>query len=128
MPDRVRGSLDWGTYANSFAFRLSQVRKRRGLTQEALAHEAGMHRNQVSNLERARSNREPYISDPQLSTVYRLAVALRVPPSYLLPDLDGLLDEQSAEMTAGSAVEEMLADRLGEIPDWFQHHRGPRRP
>jgi len=112
VPKRVRGPLDWGSYANSFAFRLVQVRRHRGLTQEALAHETGLHRNQISNLERARSNREPYISDPQLSTVYRLAVALNVPPSLLLPDVGSLLPEQSPELTDGSRVERELFDRL----------------
>ena len=77
--------------------------------QEALAHEAGLHRNQVSNLERARSNREPFISDPQLSTVYRLAVALNVPPAYLLPDINTLLPKQSPELTDGSRVERNYA-------------------
>ncbi len=113
VAERVRGSLDWGSYANSFAFRLALVRRQRGLTQEALAHEAGLHRNQVSNLERARSNREPFISDPQLSTVYRLAVALGVPPSYLLPDTEAVLPEQSPELTDGSRVEKELYERLG---------------
>ncbi|WP_415040802.1 helix-turn-helix domain-containing protein [Gordonia sp. (in: high G+C Gram-positive bacteria)] len=93
------------------------------MTQEALANEAGMHRNQVSNLERARSNREPYVADPQLSTVYRLAIALKVPPGYLLPDLDVLLDEQSPEMTDESGVEAVLADRLGAIPEEFLRRR-----
>nr|WP_212763253.1 helix-turn-helix transcriptional regulator [Gordonia araii] len=117
VPERVRGSLDWGTYANSFAFRLALVRRQRGLSQEALAHKAGMHRNQVSNLERARSNREPFISDPQLSTVYRLAVALDVPPTYLLPDANGLLPEQSPELTDGSRVEKELYERLAGEAD-----------
>ncbi len=117
VPERVRGSLDWGSYANSFAHRLVHVRRLRGLSQEALAHEAGLHRNQVSNLERARSNREPFISDPQLSTVYRLAVALNVPPAYLLPDINTLLPKQSPELTDGSRVERELRERLGKDAD-----------
>ena len=92
-PTQTRSLTDWSTSAL------------RGLSQEALAHEAGLHRNQVSNLERARSNREPFISDPQLSTVYRLAVALNVPPAYLLPDINTLLPKQSPELTDGSRVE-----------------------
>lgn len=116
MPRRVRGTLDWGSYANSFAFRLVQVRRQRGLSQETLAHEAGLHRNQVSNLERARSNREPFISDPQLSTVYRLAAALGVPPAVLLPDVESMLPEQSPELTDGSRVEAELGERLAGKP------------
>jgi len=77
-----------------------------------LAHEAGLHRNQVSNLERARSNREPFISDPQLSTVYRLAV----PPAVLLPDVESMLPEQSPELTDGSRVEAELGERLAGKP------------
>ncbi|NMO02354.1 helix-turn-helix transcriptional regulator [Gordonia sp. TBRC 11910] len=118
MPDRVRGSLEWDTYAFSFGHRLATVRRERGLSQEALAFASGMHRNQVSNLERGVSNRDPGISDPLLSTVYRLARALDVPPSYLLPDIDQTVQARSPEQNSDvevSRVETELKVRIAEL-------------
>lgn len=60
-----------------FADNLRSLRKRRGLSQEALGDVAGIHRTEVSLLER--SGR-----DPRLSTLVRLARALGVPVSRLL--------------------------------------------
>lgn len=111
VPGRERGSLEWETYAFSFAHRLLTLRKARGLSQEELAHRCGMHRNAVSNLERATANREPFVSDPQLSTVYRLAKALNVPPVHLLPDATISLTTRSTEqetLGAMSVVEKDL--------------------
>ncbi len=74
-----------------------------------------MHRNQISNLERGTSNREPFVSDPQLSTVYRLARALDVPPAYLLPDLEQQVRPRSTEQASSDAlsvVEMRLRDDL----------------
>lgn len=105
-----RGSLEWDTYAYSFAHRLVTIRKQRGYSQEELAHRSGMHRNAVSNLERATSNRPPNISDPQLSTVYRLARALDVPPVYLLPDVTAPLPARSREQEDRKALSAVEAD------------------
>ncbi|GAA4752704.1 helix-turn-helix transcriptional regulator [Gordonia alkaliphila] len=110
MPSRERGSLEWDTYAYSFAHRLFLVRKERGLSQEELAHRCGMHRNAVSNLERGTSNRAPHISDPQLSTVYRLARALDVPPMWLLPDVDKVLPARSREQASAMALSRVEAE------------------
>lgn len=63
-----------------FARNLRQHRMRRGLSQEALGHAAGLHRTEISLLERA--GREP-----RLSTIVRLARALELPAAALL---DGL--------------------------------------
>jgi transcriptional regulator with XRE-family HTH domain len=52
-------------------------RRRRGLSQEALAHEAGMKRAYVSDLERGTRN-------PSVRALARLASALGVDPSELL--------------------------------------------
>lgn len=120
VSSREGGHLQWDTYAFSFANRLLTVRQQRGYSQEELANRSGLHRNAVSNLERGTSNREPFVSDPQLSTVYRLAHALEVPPSYLLPDVNTpRLPKRSAEQasdTAMSRVEETL-HRLVPRPD-----------
>lgn len=56
------------------------VRVRRegsGMTQEDLAHAAGVHTSEVSRVERAER-------DPRLSTIVKLANALQTPPGRLL--------------------------------------------
>ncbi|AWB81354.1 XRE family transcriptional regulator [Corynebacterium yudongzhengii] len=74
----------WSSYAHALGRRLRQVRLARGLSQARLAELAGLSRNQVSNLERNENNRHGSI-DPVISTIYRLAVVLDIPPSKLLP-------------------------------------------
>ncbi len=75
-----------------------------------MANRSGMHRNQVSNLERNHSNRDPYIADPQLSTIYRLALALSVPPAWLLPDIDRPVQRRSPEQASNKAVSVVEAE------------------
>lgn len=114
------GALKWGTYAYSFGHRLVVIRKARGYSQEVLAERSGLHRNQISNLERGTSNRAPHVADPLLSTVYRLAGALGVPPAYLLPDLRDPVATASFEQSSPaelSAVEEALRDLLDSQAD-----------
>lgn len=60
-----------------FAENLRKHRKRLGLSQEALGDACDLHRTEISLLERA--GREP-----RLSTIVRLARALRVPIARLL--------------------------------------------
>ena len=59
-----------------FARNLRAERERRGLSQEALGHVCGLHRTEISLLERAGR-------DPRLSTIVKVARALRVPPASL---------------------------------------------
>lgn len=59
----------------------------RGLTQERLADLVDMSRNSISNIERNENN-SGNATDPLLSTIYRLAEALDVPPAVLLPGAD----------------------------------------
>jgi transcriptional regulator with XRE-family HTH domain len=59
------------------AKRLKTLRRGRGLTQEALAARAGLSRTYLARLETARQ-------DPTLSTLVKLAKALRVPVRALL--------------------------------------------
>jgi transcriptional regulator with XRE-family HTH domain len=66
---------------DQFARNLIAARARRGLSQEALADRAGMHRTAVSLLERRGR-------DPQLETVVKLARALGVKPASLLDGID----------------------------------------
>jgi transcriptional regulator with XRE-family HTH domain len=64
-----------------FAKNLRSARQRRGLSQEALGHEIGLHRTEVSLLERAQR-------DPRLETIVKLAQGLRVSPADLLAGIE----------------------------------------
>ncbi|ALC05153.1 transcriptional regulator [Corynebacterium deserti GIMN1.010] len=74
----------WSSFGHAFASRLKRLRTLRGLSQEELAELSGIARNTISNLERNENNRGTSV-DPQLSTVYKLAQALDVPPVALMP-------------------------------------------
>ena len=60
-----------------FGRRLRELRHARGVSQEKLAEMAGLHRNYVGILERARQS-------PSLDAICKLAGALKVRPSELL--------------------------------------------
>ena len=77
-----------------------------------VANRSGCTRNQVSNLERNHSNRDPYIADPQLSTIYRLALALRA-AAWLLPDIDRPVQRRSPEQASNKAVSVVEAELGG---------------
>jgi transcriptional regulator with XRE-family HTH domain len=64
-----------------FATNLRKLRTDRALSQEGLGHKAGIHRTEVSLLERGER-------DPRLSTVVRLGRALDVPPAKLLDGIE----------------------------------------
>ncbi|HEX5761999.1 MAG TPA: helix-turn-helix transcriptional regulator [Solirubrobacterales bacterium] len=72
--------------AKRFSENLSRARERSGLTQEALAQTAEIHRTQIGELLRGNQL-------PRLDTLLRLAGALNVEPADLL---DGLSFEPSA--------------------------------
>jgi transcriptional regulator with XRE-family HTH domain len=61
-----------------FGERLRQIRQKKGISQEALAHLAGLHRTYVSGVERGERN----IS---LLNIERLAIALDIAMSDLMP-------------------------------------------
>ncbi|MGZ9828298.1 helix-turn-helix domain-containing protein [Tsukamurella ocularis] len=108
--------IEWNTYGDSLARRLVTLRKARGLSQEKLAESAGLHRNQISNIERNVSSNDG-VSDPHMSTMYRLAAALDVPPAFLMPDLDRRVANRSPEQASGkaiAAVESVLREALDE--------------
>lgn len=108
--------LEWPTYGYSFSRRLRLIRKRRNLSQEELAHRSGLHRNQVSNLERNISGAEGP-ADPHVSTVYRLARVLDVPPVMLIPDADAPVGKRSGETAddrSWAVVEARVDDRMIE--------------
>jgi transcriptional regulator with XRE-family HTH domain len=60
-----------------FAANLRAAREQRGLSQEALAQAGGLHRTEISLLERGQR-------EPRLSTIVTLARALDVEPARLL--------------------------------------------
>ncbi len=62
-----------------FGERLRAIRLKKGISQEALAHIAGLHRTYVSGVERGERN-------VSLTTIEKLAHALGVRMSDLMPD------------------------------------------
>lgn len=73
----------WASYALGLGERVRAIRLMRGLSQIRLAELAGVSRSLISNIERNDYNDRA--ADPTLSTLYRLARALQVPPATLLP-------------------------------------------
>jgi transcriptional regulator with XRE-family HTH domain len=69
------------TISERFGKNLVRIRKRKGLSQEALGFRASLHRTEIGMLERG-------IRLARVDTLVKLAGALDVPPSALL---DGLL-------------------------------------
>lgn len=61
-----------------FGDRLQKVRKEKGVTQEELAVKLFMHKNYVGMIERGERN-------PTIKTLYKIAKALKVNSSELLP-------------------------------------------
>ncbi len=59
---------------------VKRYRKERGLSQEGLAFECGVHRTYVSGVERG-------VRNPTVLVLERIAKALDVPPSCLLDDI-----------------------------------------
>ena len=64
-----------------FAENLAARRRKAGLSQEALGFACGLHRTEVSLLERAHR-------EPRLSTIVRLARGLRIRPAELLEGIE----------------------------------------
>jgi len=81
--------------------RVRGLREDQGWSQDDLAGVVGMHRNQISSIERGVGNRgRP--TDPTLSTLRALAAALRTPLSGLV----GILDDP------GETLERMSYDDI----------------
>lgn len=72
-PDEVR-------FLDALCKRIATVRKEKGFTQERLASEASLDRVAIANIETGRRR-------PTVTTVYRLAVALKVKPEVFFKDL-----------------------------------------
>jgi transcriptional regulator with XRE-family HTH domain len=68
---------------------LRDLRKSRGLSQEALAYEAEVQRNFVSLIERGQNQ-------PSISTLWKLAGALHVQPSVVIEKVEKMISEQAS--------------------------------
>jgi transcriptional regulator with XRE-family HTH domain len=71
---------DWPLYRNAVGQRLRAARLGANLTQEALAHRAGVSRNLLQRVERG----DP--EAPRLGSLWRLARAVDMPTGELLAD------------------------------------------
>ncbi|WP_145031324.1 helix-turn-helix domain-containing protein [Caulifigura coniformis] len=65
-----------------------QLRLKRGISQEALADEAGLHRTYISLLERGLRN-------PSLTVIQQLATALGVRPAQMIAEFDALCSKRA---------------------------------
>ncbi|MBO1269180.1 helix-turn-helix domain-containing protein [Arthrobacter cavernae] len=81
--DKVPDS-DWDVVAVELAERLRTLRKHAGFTQEALSYAAGLDKNTVQNIERARNNKS--LSNPTIQSLFKIAFALNIPVVEILPD------------------------------------------
>ncbi|WJY67438.1 helix-turn-helix domain-containing protein [Corynebacterium auris] len=86
----------WASYGYVLAVRLRTLRVMRGLTQRRLAELSGLSRSLISNLERNHYNCARS-ADPTLSTLYRIAHALHVPPAALLPGVGDAVGTRCAD-------------------------------
>lgn len=90
----------WRSYGALFARNLKLLRGFRGLSQDELAQRSHMSRNAISNMERNEGNvGRP--ADPMLSTVFRLSLALRIPPAGLIPNVDFFVERIATDHGIG---------------------------
>jgi transcriptional regulator with XRE-family HTH domain len=68
-------------YARQFGEKVRALREARGISQEALAHVAGLHRTHISLIERGQRS-------ARLETIINLAIALDVQPAELMPTVE----------------------------------------
>ncbi len=108
------GRLLWASYGFRFSQNLKKIRRKRGVTQQALAEIAGLSRTQVCNLERNENN-SGTSADPALSTVYKLALALEVPPALLLPQPEDNVKSVCATPAPRVTQEKIQPAELAEI-------------
>jgi len=86
---------------DTFAANLRRIRRERGLSQERLAHNAGLNMTHVAKIER--SEREPGVR-----TVSKLARALGVAASELFEGIDG---RDASEGGSPDRTEQLPADQ-----------------
>lgn len=74
-------SVPKSSYVKAFGLQVRAIREQRGLSQEALAAAAGLHRTAVTHIEGATRS-------ATIETVRKLATALGIQPGALLPQID----------------------------------------
>ena len=88
MPRHV--PFDMATVAARLGEKVRVRREELGMTQERLAELAGVHRNQIQNIEHSRNNskdpstRRPGPANPRLDTVFAIANALQIEVAVLV--------------------------------------------
>ena len=91
LPQKM-GGMSWDdASALKFGKTLRRLRQDRGLSQETLAFQAGITKNQIQLLEYGRASGradDSKRSNPHLSTLVGLAEALQMPVSRLLSEAD----------------------------------------
>ncbi|MEJ4097686.1 helix-turn-helix transcriptional regulator [Corynebacterium bovis] len=90
----------WDELSADMAERLRELRLRAGLTQAELADLSGVTRNHISGLE-AGPRQDGRCVDPRLSTLYRLAAALGVPPAAVFPLPGSMIDPDAVTTVPG---------------------------
>ena len=66
-------------FVKKFGLRVKNIREEKSISQEELADMAGLHRTQISLIERG-------MRTPRLETIEKLADALGIQPSELIPE------------------------------------------
>jgi len=75
----------WEAYARDLGVRLQQLRLERDITQEDLAHRAGLTRTHYQQIERGWWKRDQP-ANPSIKVLIRLAQVLEIQPGEILPD------------------------------------------
>ena len=65
-------------FVRQFGVRVREMRENRGLSQERLADDAGLHRTHISLIERGQRS-------ARLDTIESLSIALKIQPAELMP-------------------------------------------
>lgn len=84
-----RPPTTWDAYAREMGLLIQKARLDAGLTQEDLAHRAGMTRTHFQQIERGWWKRDQP-SNPSIKVLVRLAQVLQLKPEALLPDAAAL--------------------------------------
>ena len=86
----------WEAYARDLGLELQRLRLAAGLTQEDLAHAAGLTRTHYQQIERGLW-KQGKPANPSIKVLVRLAQQLEVEPGALLPRVTSSLDVDSRE-------------------------------